>query len=70
VVAQGADAFITGEMHYHQYFGHEQQLQIVVVGHYESEHFTTHLLRRIINDSCPGVPTLIAKTNTNPILYI
>ncbi|MBO4811080.1 MAG: Nif3-like dinuclear metal center hexameric protein [Prevotella sp.] len=70
VEAHGADAFITGEMHYHQYFGHEQQLQIVVVGHYESEHFTAQLLRDIINDSCPGMRTQIAKTNTNPILYI
>ena len=69
-VRSGADAFITGEMHYHQYFGHEQQLQICVVGHYESEHFTTELLRDIIARECPGVRTEIAETNTNPILYL
>ena len=66
----GADAFITGEMHYHQYFGYEQRLQICVVGHYESEHFTTEVFRDIIAAHCPGVPTRIAQTNTNPILYL
>ena len=69
-IAQGADAFLTGEMHYHQYFGHEQQIQICVVGHYESEHYTKQLLRDIIERDCPGVRTVIAETNTNPILYL
>ena len=69
-LAQGADAFLTGEMHYHQYFGYEQQLQIVVVGHYESEHYTKELLRDIIEAQCPGVRTVLAETNTNPILYL
>ena len=39
----GADAFITGEMHYHQYFGYEQQIQICVIGHYQSEQFTAEV---------------------------
>ena len=69
-VAKGADAFLTGEMHYHQYFGYEQQLQICVVGHYESEHFTKELLRDIIQRECPGVRCELAETNTNPILYM
>jgi dinuclear metal center YbgI/SA1388 family protein len=65
----GADAFLTGEMHYHVYFGHEQQIQICVIGHYESEHFTKELLRDVIQQSCPDVRTVIAETNTNPIIY-
>ena len=69
-IAAGADAFITGEMHYHQYFGYEQQVQICVVGHYESEHFTTEIFRDIIARECPGVRAEIAQTNTNPILYM
>ena len=66
----GADAFITGEMHYHQYFGHEQQVQICVVGHYESEHFTTEIFRDVIQQACPDVRCCIASTNTNPIIYL
>ena len=66
----GADAFITGEMHYHQYFGYEQRLQICVIGHYQSEQFTAEVFRDVIQRACPGVNTFIAETNTNPILYI
>ena len=69
-LAEGADAFITGEMHYHQYFGYEQQIQICVIGHYQSEQFTTEIFRDIIAKDCPDVKTFIAETNTNPILYL
>ncbi|MBQ0073295.1 MAG: Nif3-like dinuclear metal center hexameric protein [Prevotella sp.] len=65
----GADALLTGEMHYHEYFGHEQEIQISVIGHYESEQYTSQLLVEIINDKCPGVRTMITKNNTNPIKY-
>ena len=66
----GADAFVTGEMGYHEFFGHEQQLQICVIGHYESEQFTTEIFRDIISRECPGVKTCIAETITNPIVYL
>ncbi len=69
-VSLGADAFITGEMHYHQYFGYEQQIQICVIGHYQSEQYTSEIFRDIIEKTCPDIRTYIAETNTNPILYI
>ena len=69
-VAQGADAFITGEMHYHQYFGYEQRIQICVIGHYQSEQYTSEIFRDIIEKECPGVRTEIAEISTNPIVYI
>ena len=69
-VKNQADAFITGEMHYHQYFGYEQAIQICVIGHYQSEQYTTEIFQDIIQKECPGVKTIIAETNTNPILYL
>ena len=69
-IGEGADAFITGEMHYHQYFGYEQQIQICVIGHYQSEQFTAEIFRDIIQKDCPDVKTCIAETITNPIVYI
>ena len=69
-IAKGADAFITGEMHYHVFFGHEQEIQICVIGHYESEQFTSEIFQEIIQRDCPGVKTFIAETNTNPINYL
>ena len=69
-IRQGADAFVTGEMHYHQYFGHEQQIQIAVIGHYQSEQFTNEIFRDIITRECPGVKCYLTRTNTNPIIYL
>ncbi len=66
---EGADAFITGEMHYHQYFGYEKRIQICVIGHYQSEQYTAEIFRDIIQRDCPGVRTEIAETVTNPIHY-
>ena len=66
----GADAFITGEMHYHQYFGYEQQIQICVIGHYQSEQYTAEIFEDIIRQACPEVRMEIAETCTNPILYL
>ena len=45
-------------------------MQICVIGHYQSEQYTTELFRDIIAQHCPGVKTCIAETNTNPILYM
>ena len=66
----GADAFVTGEMHYHEYFGREQQIQIAVIGHYQSEQFTNEIFETIIREACPGVKTYLTKMNTNPIIYL
>lgn len=68
-VAAGADAFLTGEMHYHEFFGREQQIQIAVIGHYQSEQYTSEIFRDIIERECPGVECFIAETCTNPIMY-
>ena len=69
-IAAGADAFITGEMHYHEFFGHEQEIQICVIGHYQSEQFTSEIFRSIITEICPGVKCEISEINTNPIIYL
>ena len=61
---KGADAFITGEIHYHDYFDNDGML-LAELGHYQSEQFTIDLLAEIIK--C--VPVTKTTINTNPILY-
>ncbi len=65
-----ADAFLTGEMHYHQYFGHAQQIQIGVLGHYQSEQYTTDILRSVIEDKFPSLALFKTSICTNPIKYL
>lgn len=69
-VKAGADAFVTGEMHYHEFFGHEQEIQIAVIGHYQSEQYTNEIFETIIREQCPGVKTYLTRMNTNPIIYL
>ncbi len=69
-IAEGADAFITGEMSYHEYFGHEQEIQICVIGHYQSEQFTNEIFRDVIQEKCPDVRCVLSEVNTNPIMYL
>ena len=69
-IAKGADAFVTGEMHYHEYFSHEQEIQIAVIGHYQSEQYTTEIFKSIIEEQCAGVRCIITGQNTNPIIYL
>jgi len=66
-LATDADAFLTGEMHYHTWFGHEQQIQIAVLGHYESEQFTREIFRNIIEEVAPMLPVYDTEVITNPI---
>ena len=69
-MAAGADAFITGEMHYHDFFDHEQEVQVCVIGHYESEQYTTEIFKQVIEERCPGVRCVLTDVHTNPIVYM
>ena len=69
-ISAGADAFVTGEMHYHDYFGHDQEIQIAVIGHYQSEQYTNEVFRDIIQEQFPDVKCYLSQANINPIVYI
>lgn len=67
----GADAFLTGEIGYHRFFGHEQDILLMEIGHYESEQFTLDILGEIIDAAAYGQPLTVVTTQlkTNPISY-
>jgi dinuclear metal center YbgI/SA1388 family protein len=66
----GADAFLTGEMGYHQFFGYDQQILIAALGHYQSEQFTVQLMGSILREAAPALRVVETKVNTNPIHYL
>ena len=69
-VNQQADAFLTGEMHYHTYMGMEQTIQIAVAGHYQTEQYTKDLIAKTLREQCEGLRIVISQENTNPICYV
>lgn len=69
-IQSGADVFITGEIKYHEYFGHEPDLLMAEIGHYESEQYTKEIFYSIIRDLFPNFLLQFSKVNTNPIKYL
>lgn len=63
-VAKGADCFISGEFHYHDYF--DPGTLLIELGHYESEQFTQDLLKESLEKAFPGLEIVKTSVNTNP----
>lgn len=68
-VASGADAFVTADYKYHQFFDAEGRILIADIGHWESEQFTPQLLQRILGEKMPNFALLLSETKTNPVNY-
>lgn len=67
---QGAQAFVTGDIKYHDFFQYENQMTLVDAGHYETEQFTKSLLFEILTKKFPTFALQISKINTNPISFL
>jgi dinuclear metal center YbgI/SA1388 family protein len=69
-ISAGADAFITGDFKYHQFFDAENKILIADVGHYESEQFTKELFYEYLTKKFPKFAVRLSEVNTNPINYL
>tara|TARA_B100000029_G_C17547646_1_gene949009 strand:+ start:11 stop:1108 length:1098 start_codon:yes stop_codon:yes gene_type:complete len=69
-IKSGADAYITSDLKYHDYFKAENKVLLVDIGHYESEQYTKKLMFDILTKKIPNFAIILSKTNTNPIKYI
>ncbi len=65
----GAEAFITADVKYHQFFDAEDKLLLVDAGHYETEQFTKELMHNMIKKKIANFALLISETKTNPVNY-
>jgi putative NIF3 family GTP cyclohydrolase 1 type 2 len=68
-INSGADAFVTSDLKYHDYFRAENKILLVDIGHYESEQYTKKLMYDILKKKIPNFAIVLSKTNTNPITY-
>ena len=69
-IAQNADAFLTGEIRYHDYFGHDNELLLAEMGHYESEQYTMDIFTEVLHSRFPDLKIIKTSLNTNPINYL
>lgn len=68
-LAAGADCYLTGEFHYHDWFGRDDILMLHL-GHYQSEQYTKDLLAGILAEALPGLEIIQTNLNTNPTFYL
>ena len=66
---QKADAYVTADLKYHDFFRSEKQLLLVDVGHYESEQFTKNLIVDCLNEKLPNFAVDLSLTKSNPVNY-
>jgi dinuclear metal center YbgI/SA1388 family protein len=69
-ILSGADAFVTGDVKYHDFFGAGGKVLLVDIGHYESEKYSTEILYDLIIKKFPTFALRFSEINTNPINYL
>ena len=65
----GADAFITADLKYHDFFTAEKSILLADIGHYESEQFTKTLLVAYLTKKITNFAIVLSQINTNPVKY-
>ena len=63
------DAYLTGDVKYHDFFSAENQLLLCDIGHFESEQFVIEQLYEILSEKFTTFAILKSSINTNPINY-
>ena len=66
---QKADAYLTADIKYHDFFVPEGRMLMVDGGHFETEQFTKELICELITKKFPTFAAVIAETNTNAVHY-
>jgi len=69
-LASKSDAFVTGDIKYHNYFDADNRILLVDLGHFESEKYSTEILYHLIIKKFPKFAVRFSETNTNPINYL
>ncbi len=69
-IQAGAQAFITADFKYHEFFDADNRIIIADIGHYESEVFTKELLKEVLIKKFPTFAINFSRTVTNPISYL
>jgi len=68
-MASGADAFVSGDFKYHQFFDADRKILVADIGHYESEQFTKEIFYDLLTKKFTKFAVHLSEVNTNPVNY-
>lgn len=66
---KGADAFVTADLKYHDFFDADSTLLLCDIGHYESEHWVIQEIKDYLTRKFANFAVLSTTVNTNPVHY-
>lgn len=69
-MAGGADAYVTGEAKYHEFFTNASEILLIDAGHYETEQFTKDIFFEILSENFSTFAVRISEVETNPVHYL
>jgi dinuclear metal center YbgI/SA1388 family protein len=67
-LAMGADAYITGDLKYHDFFIPENKMLLVDIGHFEGEHFIREIICSLLQENFNTFATQFAEAES-PVIY-
>ena len=68
-IGASADAFITADLKYHDFFQAENKILLIDAGHYETEQFTKKLIHDNLIKKLPNFAIALSESLTNPVNY-
>ncbi len=69
-IQAGADAFLTADLKYHNFYEADSQLLLADIGHFESERYTKNYIVDFLTKKIPNFAIILSDENTNPVKYL
>ncbi|GGA80074.1 GTP cyclohydrolase 1 type 2 [Flavobacterium palustre] len=69
-IQAGADAFLTADLKYHQFYEAENSLLLADIGHFESERYTKNYIVDFLRKKILNFAIILSEENTNPVKYL
>lgn len=69
-IQAGADAYLTADLKYHNFYEAENSILLADIGHFESERYTKNYIVDYLTKKIPNFAVDLSQINTNPVKYL
>jgi dinuclear metal center YbgI/SA1388 family protein len=69
-IQAGADAYLTADLKYHNFYEADGKLLLADIGHFESERYTKNYIVDFLRKKITNFAIILSETNTNPVKYL
>lgn len=70
VIQAGADAYLTADLKYHNFYEAENKILLADIGHFESERYIKNHIVDYLIKKIPNFAFVLSQINTNPVKYL